>query len=116
MQYREKDILLPLLYNFDTAKLYNSNPKRGSRLWNFFKSQGENDIGVREKLPYVFTVLGCLVEEGLITDFQIQKKSLKEVYNKIVLGKIQHYSTVLTSEEIDYSFINKTEGAYVNND
>ena len=62
---------MPLVYNFDGAKDYQNNVTQYQRFKNESNIDGLNINGVREKLPYVFTVLGTLVEEGVITEFQI---------------------------------------------
>lgn len=98
--------MMPLLYNFDAAKNYlrNSNDESRKHRSQFVRernSYNSNDFRVREKLPYVFTVLGCLVEEGLISEFQIQKPTLKEIYNTIITRKTSHHSNTTIQTTVD---------------
>ena len=59
----------------------------------------DNSYGVREKLSYVFTVIAALIDEGFVSEFHIQKPSLKEAYNKVIVGKNHKSLTLIGTDE-----------------
>lgn len=75
-------MIMPLLYNFDEAKNYQNNLNDDLSSTDDFGNDWHNSV--REKLTHIFNVIGSLKEEELITEFKIQKPTLKSVYNKIV--------------------------------